>query len=65
MRGMKGGGDDSKEKVRHCSFAERFYIRRGSPEMYNEEMCRGPQTLSVWPVRLVQLEDIEDLRRSR
>lgn len=44
---MKRGRDDSKEKVRNCSFVERFDIRSSS-EMYNEDLWRGPQTLSVW-----------------
>lgn len=46
---MKGGGDDSKEKARNCPFAERFYIRRCSSEMDNEDLRRGPQTLPFWP----------------
>lgn len=44
---MKGGRDDSKEKVRNCSFVERFDTRSSS-EMYSEDLCRGSQTLSVW-----------------
>lgn len=45
---MKGGRDDSKEKVRNCSFVERFDLRRSSSEIYNEDLCRGPQTLSLF-----------------
>lgn len=47
---MKGGRDDSKEKVRNCSFVERYGIRSSS-EMYNEDVICA-EALRHFPVWL-------------